>query len=191
MESQSEWARCSGKNRHRSPHIDVDDLSRLPDTLEQLFNSTSALAAMLAGSGFTRVLREAAPGLTRRFFSCQCHNARPTRPFHSARIPITQQTASFRALNRASARSFQKSFRDVFKTAKRLSSTTATLAQDIPQTTSTTKASFFPETSSDAVGYWLLASALSVFGIVIFGGLTRLTESGYGNSSYVQERQLF
>lgn len=40
------------------------------------------------------------------------------------------------------------------------------------------KAKFFPETSSKSVGYWLLASAGSVFGIVVFGGLTRLTESG-------------
>jgi cytochrome c oxidase assembly protein subunit 15 len=29
------------------------------------------------------------------------------------------------------------------------------------------------------VAYWLLGSAASVFGIVVFGGLTRLTESGY------------
>lgn len=34
-------------------------------------------------------------------------------------------------------------------------------------------------TTSRAVGLWLLGSALSVFGIVVFGGLTRLTESGY------------
>lgn len=33
-------------------------------------------------------------------------------------------------------------------------------------------------TSSRAVGLWLLGSAISVFGIVVFGGLTRLTESG-------------
>lgn len=37
----------------------------------------------------------------------------------------------------------------------------------------------WPETNSKAVGYWLLGSAASVFGIVVFGGLTRLTESGY------------
>ena len=41
------------------------------------------------------------------------------------------------------------------------------------------KAPYFPETSSKAVAYWLLGSAASVFGIVVFGGLTRLTESGY------------
>jgi hypothetical protein len=35
-----------------------------------------------------------------------------------------------------------------------------------------------PEKSSKSVAYWLLGSAASVFGIVVFGGLTRLTESG-------------
>ncbi|CAK4033439.1 cytochrome c oxidase assembly cox15 [Lecanosticta acicola] len=40
------------------------------------------------------------------------------------------------------------------------------------------KASSWPETSSKSVAYWLLGSAASVFGIVVFGGLTRLTESG-------------
>jgi heme a synthase len=40
------------------------------------------------------------------------------------------------------------------------------------------RASSYPETSSNGVAYWLLASAASVFGIVVFGGLTRLTESG-------------
>ncbi|PSR77728.1 cytochrome oxidase assembly protein-domain-containing protein [Coniella lustricola] len=43
---------------------------------------------------------------------------------------------------------------------------------------SKTRSSSFPETSSKSVAHWLLASALSVFGIVVFGGLTRLTESG-------------
>lgn len=42
--------------------------------------------------------------------------------------------------------------------------------------------SFFPEISHKAVAYWLLGSAASVFGIVVFGGLTRLTESGYALS---------
>jgi cytochrome c oxidase assembly protein subunit 15 len=40
------------------------------------------------------------------------------------------------------------------------------------------KSSSFPRTTSKSVAYWLLGSAASVFGIVIFGGLTRLTESG-------------
>lgn len=36
----------------------------------------------------------------------------------------------------------------------------------------------FPETNPKSVAYWLIGSAASVFGIVVFGGLTRLTESG-------------
>lgn len=41
-----------------------------------------------------------------------------------------------------------------------------------------TKSSSYPNVSSKSVAYWLLGSAASVFGIVVFGGLTRLTESG-------------
>lgn len=47
----------------------------------------------------------------------------------------------------------------------------------LPQ--SSVRSSRFPQTSSNTVAYWLLGSAASVFGIVVFGGLTRLTESGY------------
>lgn len=43
---------------------------------------------------------------------------------------------------------------------------------------SNSSGSSFPDTSSKSVAYWLLGSAASVFGIVVFGGLTRLTESG-------------
>lgn len=43
------------------------------------------------------------------------------------------------------------------------------------------KSKSFPETNSTTVAYWLLGSAVSVFGIVVWGGLTRLTESGYAN----------
>jgi cytochrome c oxidase assembly protein subunit 15 len=55
-----------------------------------------------------------------------------------------------------------------------------TIAQ---QTSAPAKKGYFPETTDKKVGYWLLASSASVFGIVIFGGLTRLTESGYVTSS--------
>ena len=49
----------------------------------------------------------------------------------------------------------------------------------------TSRKSFFPETSDKAVAYWLLGSAASVFGLVVFGGLTRLTESGYVHSTSI------
>jgi cytochrome c oxidase assembly protein subunit 15 len=51
-------------------------------------------------------------------------------------------------------------------------------AKGTAESTSKSKSSSWPETSSKSVAYWLLGSAASVFGIVIFGGLTRLTESG-------------
>ncbi|ETS78359.1 hypothetical protein PFICI_10421 [Pestalotiopsis fici W106-1] len=52
--------------------------------------------------------------------------------------------------------------------------------QAVPEAASSksAKSSSWPETSSKSVAYWLLGSAVSVFGIVVFGGLTRLTESG-------------
>jgi cytochrome c oxidase assembly protein subunit 15 len=53
----------------------------------------------------------------------------------------------------------------------------STLAE-AAQATAKSKTSSFPKTSSKSVAYWLLGSAASVFGIVVFGGLTRLTESG-------------
>lgn len=43
---------------------------------------------------------------------------------------------------------------------------------------SRTRLSFFPKVTNKIVAYWLLGSAASIFGIVVFGGLTRLTESG-------------
>jgi hypothetical protein len=51
-------------------------------------------------------------------------------------------------------------------------------AKSTDKSSSSSKSSSFPETNSKSVGIFLLASATSVFGIVVFGGLTRLTESG-------------
>ncbi|KAM7223939.1 Cytochrome oxidase assembly domain containing protein [Rhypophila decipiens] len=66
---------------------------------------------------------------------------------------------------------------------KRRMATAATTVPTTPKATSETETkssskSSFPETDDKAVGYWLLGSAVSVFGIVVWGGLTRLTESG-------------
>lgn len=53
-----------------------------------------------------------------------------------------------------------------------------TIARNTASQQARTSKSTFPETNHKNVAYWLLGSAASVFGIVIFGGLTRLTESG-------------
>lgn len=124
---------------------------------------------MFAGAGFRHALREAAPNLSKRFFSCQ---ARPLP--RSSRHPL-----------HSSVRTFAKDFKHA-RTQLRLASlpcqrgfrASARLREAIAQAESAVKRSRFPDTSSNAVAYWLLASAASVFGIVVFGGLTRLTESG-------------
>ncbi len=67
------------------------------------------------------------------------------------------------------------------------SASVAQSAQGTPQTppsqaageSSGESSSSFPKTNAKVVGYWLIGSAVSVFGIVVWGGLTRLTESGY------------
>jgi cytochrome c oxidase assembly protein subunit 15 len=49
----------------------------------------------------------------------------------------------------------------------------------------------FPKkTTSKGAAIWLLGSAASVFGIVVFGGLTRLTESGYEIHNWREISQL-
>lgn len=65
-----------------------------------------------------------------------------------------------------------------------LSNNVTNAARPTPETTSSqssggASSSSFPKTNAKVVGYWLIGSAASVFGIVVFGGLTRLTESGY------------
>lgn len=71
----------------------------------------------------------------------------------------------------------------------------STRAQPVTATLKSAKPNFaaskaaWPETNSKAVGYWLLGSAASVFGIVVFGGLTRLTESGYVSRTHIRTPQ--
>lgn len=118
-------------------------------------------------------LRRAAFQASSKFFACnQCLRQSP-------RIHISHSPSSILNLVRSS------SWRTYSSGA---TSPTATplgkLAQEISHRPAhasaipTTTQSSFPKTSSKSVAYWLLASAASVFGIVIFGGLTRLTESG-------------
>ncbi|KAH7397410.1 cytochrome c oxidase assembly protein-like protein cox15 [Pyrenochaeta sp. MPI-SDFR-AT-0127] len=117
-------------------------------------------------------LRAAAPRLSRRLFVCRpclnspvrsavsaaprCSAPRPS-VLQSVRCKSTQPLRSSAAIEGSNAES-------------------ANLAHAAAQAKG--KSSSFPETSSKSVAYWLLGSAASVFGIVVFGGLTRLTESG-------------
>lgn len=135
---------------------------------------------MLAGSTFARRLRQAAPTLSRRFFAANCPHLRCHRPL--LRQPTNPPRSSPSGVY-CTAFDYQKRY--FWGTIQR--TTTASVGQDAKSaelqraaSSQIRKGSRFPESSSNTVAYWLLASAASVFGIVVFGGWTRLTESGYG-----------
>ena len=123
-------------------------------------------------------LRRAAPRLTRHFFQCP-----------HQRLSIRSGAYPAYVFPKASPKSIS------FFSSSRLRSSVAvssTATPRLPQSTplpsiggsasgkgAKARRRFFPSTSQKVVAYWLLGSAASVFGIVVFGGLTRLTESGY------------
>ena len=123
-------------------------------------------------------LQRVAPRLTRQFFQCS-----------HQRLSIRRGACPAHVFPKASLKSL-KFFSSSHLRSSAAVSTTAT-AGLLPSTLEPpidgssrgngAKAGrrYFPNTSQKAVAYWLLGSAASVFGIVVFGGLTRLTESGY------------
>ncbi|KAF2825449.1 electron transfer protein 1, mitochondrial precursor [Ophiobolus disseminans] len=117
-------------------------------------------------------LRTAAPRLSRRLFTCRpCLNA-----------PVRSAVAAFRCSPTRPSMSISQSVR--WKSTQPLRSSSAIASPHAAGTMRAegaigeSRSSSFPKTSSKSVAYWLLGSAASVFGIVVFGGLTRLTESG-------------
>ncbi|CAK7205446.1 Cytochrome c oxidase assembly protein cox15 [Sporothrix eucalyptigena] len=108
----------------------------------------------------------------------------------------TSSRAGARSIRAETVRSAAASCRDAYRTSpfsmRGLSTSTArrtptpsrplssaATASAAPEASSSvSKSSSFPDTSSKVAAYWLIASAVSVFGIVVWGGLTRLTESG-------------
>lgn len=116
-----------------------------------------------------------APKLTQRLFVCSC---RGQRAKSSARPLIPQKSFPKTPLsfvrNSAIVRSSKAD--EVVERTSRVSSLSKAINKNKENE------SFFPDISHKAVAYWLLGSAASVFGIVVFGGLTRLTESGYALS---------
>jgi hypothetical protein len=121
-------------------------------------------------------LRRTAPRLTRQYFTCcQCRNSL-SKPGLRHVSKANAKSAFPRSFSSSLLRSSVASSNGLLsklQTTSPLSSLSETIK------TSQTKAIFFPDVSDKVVAYWLLGSAASVFGIVVFGGLTRLTESGY------------
>jgi cytochrome c oxidase assembly protein subunit 15 len=119
--------------------------------------------------------RSVAPRLAKNAFTCrQClwnqgYAAKSIRQFGS--IPACKPSKIQSALLNDKNRQF-------FTSSIKRSTATPSVTEAIEEGAAKTKSSF-PKISDKAVAYWLLGSAASVFGIVVFGGLTRLTESGY------------
>ncbi|OTA62282.1 COX15-CtaA-domain-containing protein [Hypoxylon sp. EC38] len=108
-------------------------------------------------------LRRAVPKLASRQFICrQCLRQQP----RVAPSRILQSLQKRYASSDSQARF-----------ARYFTSTAVPAAATVDASSQAAKRAF-PETSSKSVAYWLIGSAASVFGIVVFGGLTRLTESG-------------
>ncbi|KAL2044914.1 hypothetical protein N7G274_002689 [Stereocaulon virgatum] len=119
-------------------------------------------------------LRRVAPGLTRQFFPCsrpRCHAFTGLRP--GLLLPKASPK-SIRIFKSSPPRLSEAILSDAAPKPK----FSSPLSTSIAAKKSTAKARVFPEISERVVAYWLLGSAASVFGIVVFGGLTRLTESG-------------
>ncbi|KAJ9221519.1 hypothetical protein DTO271D3_777 [Paecilomyces variotii] len=121
------------------------------------------------------MFRSLAPRVAKDFFTCrQClqNQRNATNPFRArffTSLPLSNSSRVNSILPVKKTNIFASSLRP-----KRLS----TVAATVEQSTSSKATSSFPDVSSKSVAYWLLGSAVSVFGIVVFGGLTRLTESG-------------
>lgn len=130
------------------------------------------------------VLQRAAPRLTSERFVCSGprQHVRSALQFHLPRKAVSKQP---------SPRSFHSSICRLWMGSEGVvdgPSQLSSLSRKIhkmqgmmePQMEVKKPKEYFPKVSNKAVAYWLLGSAASVFGIVVFGGLTRLTESGYG-----------
>jgi cytochrome c oxidase assembly protein subunit 15 len=127
------------------------------------------MASLLPG------IRRAAPRLSRDFFVCHQCLKQPVFAVHPIKLPGKSTISK-------SIR-FNSSAPDIVRNTSPLSSLSHTISaveRDVAQQTRQfPDKRFFPRKCSKGVAYWLLGSAASVFGIVVFGGLTRLTESGY------------
>lgn len=133
------------------------------------------MSTAFASPAFRRALREAAPKLSKRFFTCHA----PVRTTSRSQCATQQRLTGLRRSLPTTC--FQlRAFRTTTYIRQQLATVQDAEAQSNKQSSKhkDKSSSKWPDTSSNTVAYWLLASAASVFGIVVFGGLTRLTESG-------------
>lgn len=111
-------------------------------------------------------LARAAPRLSRQFFTCRHCQKLGLKIKQDASKDTWSRYRYYTSLAGSGA----------IETRPGLSSPLSSLGRSINRSRGGNRR--FPEISEKIVAYWLLGSAASVFGIVVFGGLTRLTESG-------------
>ncbi|KAF2223677.1 cytochrome oxidase assembly protein-domain-containing protein [Elsinoe ampelina] len=111
--------------------------------------------------------------LVPRAGSFVCRRCLHSKGASTKTIKAVRETAFLKAFKTPTQRSIRHVSSDIAAPASPLASLSRSIG-----VRKTPRANSFPETNSKSVAYWLLGSAASVFGLVIFGGLTRLTESG-------------
>ncbi|KAE8151220.1 cytochrome oxidase assembly protein-domain-containing protein [Aspergillus avenaceus] len=131
---------------------------------------------MASLGGSVSLMRSFTPRLSKELFTCrQCLRSQNYATKSAFRknfaAPFAQPTSKINT-----AASFARA-RNAFPNILKRSVSDSTTANAAAEGASKAKSSF-PKVSDKTVAYWLLGSAASVFGIVVFGGLTRLTESG-------------
>ncbi|KAF4973501.1 hypothetical protein FZEAL_9316 [Fusarium zealandicum] len=111
--------------------------------------------------GFRRIILQASASTPSKFFVCnQCLRSAP-------------RAMPSRILNVVRSRSYADA-----SLSKPMGTVAEQVSARVSPSVSQAAKKAWPESNPKGVGYWLLGSAVSVFGIVVFGGLTRLTESG-------------
>ena len=155
----------------------------IPGSCPSLQRSTTP--CMASSISLHSLLKRAAPRLSRHFFEFkQCSRKDVCRPARSrlysqASVRFPRQTPflqAFRSQSTSSPVLSKPSTIDAIGEAARR--VPRSPRWTLPAPSPAEKANYYPKTTRSIVAYWLLGSAASVFGLVVFGGLTRLTESG-------------
>ncbi len=156
---------ASANNRQGS------DGDRVPGYSSRTDSGSAITANMAPVTRTWPALARPAPRFSQRLFTCcRCRYLRA-----SVRPQSADATSTSRWCTTAVARELPRSG---------LSSPLSSLSQSIKAAKDRKR--YFPDVSEKIVAYWLLGSAASVFGIVVFGGLTRLTESGYSLLNHLE-----
>lgn len=157
-----------------APVLGRTTVKRLAHQVSKLSRSSSSSPLSIANA--TSVAKTTPSLLCRKCL----HTTRTAKPSPSVLSSVLRHRASqIQAPISSSVRLLNTSSSKKTATAAPFDSKYESESPAAPTEKTKSKKKAFPETSSKSVAYWLLGSAASVFGIVVFGGLTRLTESGY------------